>query len=206
MSKIGTLILHCAAFASMAGCAIDAASADTGDDQLQADETETAATAPDFAPHSIGPGWHPIRLTNTQLCIQPQGGSPAAGVPLELTTCNYTATAQNWGFLSNPDGSKSMINAAGAQCLYNAGSSPPVNGSGPVIANGCTLSSGSGTPSNAEWQFSSLVNVTTITTLIGHKNLGYCLDVPGGNAFVGATLQIYKCNNTGAQQWTVGVD
>lgn len=32
---------------------------------------------------------------------------------------------------------------------------------------------------------------------------GRCLDVPGGGAVDGATLQIHDCNGTAAQQWTL---
>ncbi|MCU1681919.1 MAG: repeat protein [Amycolatopsis sp.] len=32
---------------------------------------------------------------------------------------------------------------------------------------------------------------------------GRCLDIPSANAVAGADLQIYTCNNTGAQHWTL---
>lgn len=35
---------------------------------------------------------------------------------------------------------------------------------------------------------------------------GYCLDVQGGSAVNGTPIQIYTCNGTAAQSWTVGTD
>ncbi len=35
---------------------------------------------------------------------------------------------------------------------------------------------------------------------------GRCIDVPGANPVDGARLQVYDCNGTAAQQWTIGSD
>ena len=35
---------------------------------------------------------------------------------------------------------------------------------------------------------------------------GKCLDVTGANSADGTPVQLYDCNGTGAQQWTVGTD
>lgn len=35
---------------------------------------------------------------------------------------------------------------------------------------------------------------------------GRCIDIPGANAADGARLQIWDCNGSGAQQWTIGSD
>jgi hypothetical protein len=36
-----------------------------------------------------------------------------------------------------------------------------------------------------------------------NPNSGKCLDVPNSNSADSTQLQIYTCNNTGAQKWTV---
>ncbi|MFI5909967.1 ricin-type beta-trefoil lectin domain protein [Dactylosporangium sp. NPDC051541] len=35
---------------------------------------------------------------------------------------------------------------------------------------------------------------------------GRCIDIPGANPADGVRLQVYDCNGTGAQQWTIGSD
>lgn len=81
-------------------------------------------------------------------------------------------------------------------------------------ANGQLSDTCSGTPQSA-WQFSSVFNTVTggdttppptgstgQVTGLGGK----CVDVAGANSANGTAVQMYDCNGTAAQQWTVGSD
>ena len=45
---------------------------------------------------------------------------------------------------------------------------------------------------------------SSTTSIVGYNNR--CIDIPSSNAVDGAPLQIWDCNNTGAQKWTWGSD
>ena len=44
------------------------------------------------------------------------------------------------------------------------------------------------------------------TNALRGNESGRCIDVPGANPADGARLQVYDCNGTAAQQWTIGSD
>ncbi|AVH60198.1 MULTISPECIES: chitinase [Streptomyces] len=79
--------------------------------------------------------------------------------------------------------------------------------------NGTLSDSCSGTSQSA-WQFSSIFNTVTGGTpppptggtgqITGYG--GKCVDVAGANTANGTAVQMYDCNGTSAQQWTVGSD
>jgi hypothetical protein len=54
------------------------------------------------------------------------------------------------------------------------------------------------------------IHVSTNSTGTGNAlrgvESGRCIDVPGANPADGNRLQVYDCNGTGAQQWTIGSD
>jgi hypothetical protein len=182
MSKTGIFMMGCGIVAALAGSAF-------------------AGDAPDAAPNTIGQ-FHTIRVVNTTFCVQPQGGSSGTATA-ELATCVPSSPAQNWVFVSVSGGTEIVNNLSG-KCLYNAGSNPPVNGTGPILVDDCNVF-GTNTPaSNALWSPSALTGLASLKTLIGHRNNNFCLDVPGDSPFAGATLQIFTCNNTPAQLFIVG--
>jgi beta-glucanase (GH16 family) len=53
---------------------------------------------------------------------------------------------------------------------------------------------------------SSTTPPTGGTNAIRGNGSGRCIDVPGANSADGTRLQIYDCNGTAAQQWTIGSD
>ncbi|MEV7323158.1 ricin-type beta-trefoil lectin domain protein [Streptomyces sp. NPDC093970] len=80
--------------------------------------------------------------------------------------------------------------------------------------NGQLSDSCSGTPQSA-WQFSSTMNAvtggTTTPPPTGSTGQitglgGKCVDVAAANSANGTAVQMYDCNGTTAQQWTVGSD
>jgi hypothetical protein len=198
MTKSGILMIGCAAIAAVFAGAAGVAAAEP----QQADRAEDElAEAPDVAPNTIGQ-FHTIRVANTNLCVQPQGGS-AGSVVVELATCSASAPAQNWLFRSLSGGTEIVNNLSG-KCLYNSGTNPPVNGSGPILVNDCNITGTTAAASNALWSPSALTGFASLKTNIGHRSNNFCLDVPGANPFPGAALQIWGCNGTPAQVYVVG--
>ncbi|GLW69736.1 hypothetical protein Kpho02_20350 [Kitasatospora phosalacinea] len=80
-------------------------------------------------------------------------------------------------------------------------------------SNGTLSDSCSGTPQSA-YQFARTFNAITGSTtppptgrtgqITGYG--GKCVDVAGANSANGTAVQLYDCNGTAAQQWTVGTD
>jgi chitinase len=78
--------------------------------------------------------------------------------------------------------------------------------------NGTLSSTCSGTP-QSPYQFASIFNAITGSSggtgartgqITGYG--GKCVDVAGANTANGTPVQMYDCNGTAAQQWTVGTD
>ncbi|WP_432994543.1 ricin-type beta-trefoil lectin domain protein [Dactylosporangium sp. CA-233914] len=53
---------------------------------------------------------------------------------------------------------------------------------------------------------SSTTPPTGSTGALRGNESGRCIDIPSANPVDGARLQVYDCNGTGAQQWTIGSD
>jgi glucosylceramidase len=111
---------------------------------------------------------------------------------------NDNSTVRNVAW-KNPDGSKALIaynTSTGNQSVrVNWGNSSftytlPGHTSATFTWNGTQGSGGGGT------------GKTGPITGLGGK----CLDVAGGSSANGAAVQLYDCNGSGAQQWTVGTD
>jgi len=86
----GSLMIGCAGIAAAPGCVADSADADCRSDAGRRSRARCEPTT--SGPHAIGV-FHPIRLSNTNLCLQPLDGTTADS-PLELSTCiGTTATA-----------------------------------------------------------------------------------------------------------------
>lgn len=197
MTKNDILMISCTAIAAISGCAADSPAADS--EQTQGAEDELA-TDPGGAVANVIGQFHLIRLSNTQLCLQPKGGS-AGDVTVELHQCNSSAPAQNWIFVSQAGG-RQVVNQQSGKCLYES-SEPPTNG-GTVTHEGCNVFGTSTPASNSLWNLSSLTNFSRLMSELGRRDTGFCLD--GGSAFDGAPVKIFRCNFTPAQTWVVGVE
>jgi hypothetical protein len=201
MTSEFVLSLCCTGIAAASGCAADSPAVDT--EKTQVAEVDIAASPEGVDPDSIG-AFHLIRVANTQLCLQPQGGS-AGDVPVELHQCNPSAAAQNWLFVSQ-SGGREVVNQQSGMCLRYGADGPPSNGARPMMHSACNVFGGTLPASNSLWKLSSLTGFSTFMTDVGHHDIGFCLDVPDANPFDGAALQIYRCNRTPAQIWVVGVE
>lgn len=198
MSRIGILMIGYAGIVATSGCAAEPPGADVE----QTQEAEVAAAPEGVGTNSIGQ-FHLLRMSNTQMCLQPQGGS-TADVLIELSPCVFSAPAQNWLFVSQPGGWE-LVNQQSGKCLYN-NSNATANGSGPITHEGCDVSSTGLPASNALWKPTTLTGPTRLMSEVHRRDSGFCLDVPGGNAFPGATLQMWTCVGDQQQTWVVGVD
>jgi hypothetical protein len=172
MMKFGFLI-GCAGIAAATGCVADSAEADV--DQTQVAEAELATNPQGPGPNAIGV-FHPIRLSNTNLCLQPLGGT-TADAPVELRTCNGS-TVQHWLFSQTSSVEWEIINFQSGRCLYENTNSP-VGGAEQIIHASCNIF-GTNTPaSNALWRPTALTGNSRLQSRVGHRDTGFCIHVPG---------------------------
>jgi hypothetical protein len=207
MTKIAMLMIGCAGIAVGPGCVADSPSADVERTEVaeaevaeaEVAEAEVAESPEAAAPDAIGQ-FHLIRLSNTQLCLQPRGGTPG-DAPVELQSCNPTAPAQNWLFVQKSSDWQ-VVNQQSGKCLYvNGGSSSNVQ-----IAHADCNAFGTNNPvSNALWRPSSLTGFASLRSRIGHRDSKLCVD-SFGNAFPGIGLRTFTCNGTPQQTFFVGLE
>jgi beta-glucosidase len=127
-------------------------------------------------------------------CLDVTGGGTANGSLADLYTCNGSG-AQVW----QPQANGALANPQSGKCLDDTGSST-INGTQVQIytcsgaANQSWVSpAGSGGGTTA---------ATGAVTGYG----GLCLDVRSANSADGTPVQVYTCNGTGAQKWTVAAN
>jgi Ricin-type beta-trefoil lectin domain-like len=189
----------------LAACAVDP-STDPASETEQTATAEAAVTSSTggATPNAIGT-FHLMRVANTQLCLQPRGGS-TGDVIIELRQCNASAPAQNWLIVPKAPSEFEIVNQQSGKCLYSNAPLPLFDGGQPITHENCNISGTSNPASNALWSPSSLTGLTRLMSRVQHRNTGFCLDVPGGNPFDGATLWMWHCNGTPAQSFVVGVE
>jgi hypothetical protein len=179
---------------------IDLAAEAQGAEAALAASPESPATDDQAENASIGE-FHLIRLSNTNLCVQPLDGS-TGDVPVELSQCSPSAPAQNWLFKRISSRDFEIINQPSGKCLYVNG---PAATNVPLFQADCNVSGGSAPASNALWKPSRLTGFATLMSRIGHRDSGLCAD-SFGNAFDGIGLRTFHCNGTPPQTFVVGVE
>ena len=112
------------------------------------------------------------------------------------STANTTVKNVAW---KNPDGSKALIayNTSGSTQTVKGELGRPVVRLQPADQDVGDLHLGR----HAEQRRRHRAATGTITGLAGK-----CIDVAGANSANGTAVQLYDCNGTAAQQWTVGGD
>lgn len=151
-------------------------------------------------PDAIG-AFHLIRLSNTQLCLQPLGGS-TGDVIVELHQCNPSAPAQNWLFVQKATNEFEIVNQQSGKCLYvNGGATDNVE----LTHSDCNIFGTSSPASNALWKPSRLTGFASLMSRIQHRDSGLCADT-FGNAFDGIGLRTFHCNGLPQQIFVVGVE
>ncbi|MFJ3231223.1 ricin-type beta-trefoil lectin domain protein [Streptomyces sp. NPDC086787] len=114
------------------------------------------------------------------VCLDVAGGNSADGTVIQIYTCN-TSAAQQWTF------DKGQLKAVG-KCAAASGTTER----SPVKLATCNTAD----PAQ-QWTLGadgSLRNTAAQR----------CLDIPGANTAPSTDLQVYTCNGTSAQRWTVG--
>jgi hypothetical protein len=204
MMKLGLCVIGCAGICAASGCVAD--SLDENVDQVEITEAETALNREDLSPNAIG-AFRLIRLSNTDLCLQPLNGS-TGDVEVELRPCrrNPFDPAQHWLLLQKSPSDWQFINAQSGKCLYNRAAVPLRNTARPITHQGCNIFGTSSPASNSLWKPTALTGFAQLMSRIQHRDSGFCLDVPNGNPFEGATMWNFQCNGTPAQTWSIGVD
>ena len=126
-------------------------------------------------------------------CLDVTSGATTSGSPVDLYTCNGTGAQ-----VFQPQSDGALLNPASGLCLTDPGSSTTLgtqlqiqtcNGSSDQVwtPEAGSSSGGGGT--------------TGTGAITGYE--GLCLDVAGANSANDTKIDIYTCNGTNAQQWTV---
>jgi predicted alpha-1,2-mannosidase len=120
-------------------------------------------------------------------CLDDPDSTTTAGTQLDLYTCNQTG-AQDWTLPAAPPSRAGHIvsGAPSGPCLQDKdGSTSNLN---PIVTGTC------GPASENYW------TVEPDGTI---RVLGSCLDVYHSGTGDGTDVDLYKCNNTGSQQWRI---
>ncbi|MFF7636251.1 RICIN domain-containing protein [Kitasatospora sp. NPDC008050] len=121
-------------------------------------------------------------------CLDVRNGGTADGTPVQLYTCNGTAS-QRWVIFTSPDGSYDRLyNRQSKKCL-------DVSNSGTSLGTPVQIWTCNGSGAQT-WGFTTrgLLNL----------NSNQVLDVPLSNFSDGQSLQIWEWNGSGGQQWSGG--
>ena len=147
------------------------------------------------SPGAAGQRW--TAATNGTLtlggqCLDVTGGSTAAGTPVELWACDGGAN-QQW----QTDNGQ-LLNPQSGLCLtVSTGTDAP----------GSTLSINSCANSRAQWfTLPAGADGAGPTGPVGSGITGMCLDASGGNSVNLTPADLYTCNGTTAQQWSLESD
>jgi hypothetical protein len=134
---------------------------------------------PDPEPQPSGDPTGSITSAIPDQCLDDRYNDRADGNPIISFSCNHS-DAQRW--VLKADGT--VVHAAQQdKCLTAAQDK--------IVLSGCTGAA------EQKWKTGAG------NSIIGHD--GRCVDVPGSQTIDGIQLQLYPCNNTDAQQWTVPV-
>lgn len=136
--------------------------------------------------------FNPIKNVGNGLCLQPV--NPVPNSPVVQKRCDGTVI-QGWEYRRDSLGGYDFINQASGACL-NAFIKAE-NGA-PIGLDTCR------SVSNERFDTSPLPNVTIMQSMIGGRDNGFCVDVPGASTQEGLQVQLWGCNGTLAQRWIIG--
>jgi beta-glucosidase len=126
-------------------------------------------------------------------CLDVAAGGTANGALVDLYTCNGSG-AQVW----QPQSNGELINPQSGKCLDDTGESTTVGTQVQIWTCGGTANQSWVSPAGST---STGGGGTATGAVTGYE--GLCLDVAGANSADGTKVDIYTCNGTNAQQWTV---
>jgi hypothetical protein len=130
---------------------------------------------------------------HTNMCLEPQNDSTAPGTPILLEPCTGLG-AQQWIYIGAGSAGFLFLNAQTGLCLDARGGATNHTPVQQWPCNGI---------SNEKWQIfvaaKGSPGAPVESRVAGSSS--FCLDIPGDQAIVGLAMQIYGCNETGAQLW-----
>ncbi len=137
--------------------------------------------------------WFNAVNVNSGSCIDAAGWGTANGTVVQQWSCGSQQYNQEWQFQSVGNGSYAVYNRNAPSESWNVINNGTGNGS---LMQLWTYGGGS----NEQWMPVSLGNNQYKFVGVGS---GRCLDVPSASTANGVQLQIYDCNGTAAQSFTL---
>jgi hypothetical protein len=149
----------------------------------------------------LAPGeFHEIRnnFHTPAMCLQPR--EQVFGSPIVQMPCNGSS-AQGWLRLAMGNNHYRFANTLGL-CIFTDDN--PANGT-PIWLDECAVDGGT-TVSNAEWRSTrSLPNPDVrLSTHVHFTEHNFCVDEPGASGASNVAVQLFACNTSIAQRWSVG--
>jgi Ricin-type beta-trefoil lectin domain-like/Bacterial Ig-like domain (group 2) len=144
--------------------------------------------------------WYTIVNKNSTLCMDAAASGDANGTLVEQDNCGAAQANQEWQFQPTDSGYYQVVNRnalslAGHNLVWD------VTGGEWATADGVGVQIwGYGGGTNQQWMPVSLGNGAYKFIA---RNSSKCLDVPGATSAVGAHIQQWDCNGTGAQAYTL---
>jgi len=143
---------------------------------------------------SINTGaWYNVVNTNSGSCVDAANRATANGTAVQQWACGAQQTNQEWQFQSAGNGAYSITIRAQPGQVLDVTNRGTTNGS--LIQ---LWSNGGGT--NQQW---TPVSVGTGLYKLVNVASGRCLDVPAASTANGVQLQIYDCNGSAAQSFSL---
>jgi hypothetical protein len=132
-----------------------------------------------------------------------RAGAPVAD-PLPSPTDSISAPAVPGTALSPGGAGESAVAPAGAPSPAGHATPPPRTVSTTPPKPGTTTTSARTAPRSPAATLSPVPAADRVGTIVGAGNL--CLDLDGAVPFDGNVIQVFVCNGSGAQSWTLAAD
>jgi endoglucanase len=137
--------------------------------------------------------WFNVVNSNSGSCVDAQGWGTSNGTVVQQWACGSQQANQEWEFESAGNGAYAVYNENAPSEAWNVTNNGTGDGSPMQL---WTYGGGS----NEQWMPVSLGNGLYKFVGVGS---GRCLDVPGASTSNGVQLDIYDCNGTGAQSFSL---
>jgi hypothetical protein len=137
--------------------------------------------------------WYNVVNQNSGACVDATNFGTTNGTAVQQWACGNQQSNQEWQFQPTDSGFFKVVSRGAPAEAWDVTNVGTTNGS--LIQ---LWQFGGGT--NQQWQPVSLGN--GMFKFVG-RGSGRCLDVPGASTANGVHLQIFDCNGTGAQAWTL---
>jgi len=137
--------------------------------------------------------WYNVVNQNSGACVDATGFGTTNGTAVQQWACGNQQSNQEWQFQPTDSGFFKVVSRGAPAEGWDATNFGATNGTPIQI-----WQFGGGT--NQQWQPEALGN--GFFKFVGRAS-GRCLDVPGASTANGVQLQLYDCNGTGAQAWTL---